>query len=232
MGLKPRSFRVTSPLPPWKRIHLMDTVLTDPEIFAQNYIRSLTSALKGLDLDTVTKMIDTIWDAYQNDRQIFVFGNGGSAASASHIVTDLTKGALGHRGDAPARPVRAISLTDNLPLLSAWANDVGYDSVFLGQLRTYLRKDDVVIAISASGNSENVLRGVRYAREVGAATLALTGFGGGALAPLADLNLVVDSNHYGVIEDVHMQVGHLICYYFRQRIMESLEPQAEPAAVS
>ena len=206
----------------------MDTLATDAEVFARNYVRSLTVALNGLDLSKVSQIVEAIWNAYQNDRQIFIFGNGGSAASASHIVTDLVKGALGHRGDAPARPVRAISLTDNLALLSAWANDVGYDSVFLGQLRPYLRDGDVVIGVSASGNSENVLRAIRYAREVGATTIALTGFGGGALAPLVDVGLVVDSNHYGVVEDVHMQIGHIICYFFRQRIQESLEPK--PAA--
>lgn len=200
----------------------MATLAHDPQTFAQGYIRALTAALESLDLGTITKIIDVLWDAYQRDRQIFVFGNGGSAASASHIVTDLTKGTLGHKGDAPARPVRAISLTDNLALLSAWANDAGYDSVFLGQLRPYLRPHDVVIGISASGRSENVLRAIRYAREVGATTIAFTGFGGGALAPLVDLGIVVDSNHYGIVEDVHMQIGHLICYYFRERMLSAL----------
>lgn len=207
----------------------MDTTSANPEVFARNYVRSLTSALDALDFATLSRVADALWNAYQHDRQILVFGNGGSAATASHLITDLTKGTLGHRGDLPARPIRALSLTDNLALLSAWANDVGYDSVFLGQLRPYLRPDDVVLAISASGNSENVLRAVRYAREVGAITVALTGFGGGALASLADISLVVDSNHYGVVEDVHMQVGHILAYYFRQRIQESLESAAKLA---
>lgn len=209
----------------------MEPIASDAEKFGRDYLVSLIAALRGLDLGKVTRIIETIWDAYQQDRQIFVFGNGGSAATASHFVTDLTKGALGHRGDAPARPVRAISLTDNLALLSAWANDVGYDSVFLGQLRPYLRSGDVVLGISASGNSENVVRAVRYAREIGAATIALTGFGGGVLAPLADLSVVVDSNHYGVVEDVHMQISHIICYYFRQRIQASLEPARDGMAL-
>jgi len=194
----------------------------DAETFAQGYVRALTASLQSVDLGKVTSIIEILWKAYENDRQIFFLGNGGSAASASHIVTDLTKGALGHRGDAPARPVRAISLTDNLALMSAWANDVGYDSVFLGQLRTYLRPEDVVVAISASGNSENVLRAIRFAREAGATTIGLAGFGGGKLAKLTNPCIVVDSNHYGVVEDVHMQLGHIICYYFRQRIQESL----------
>lgn len=194
----------------------------DAETFAQGYLRSLTSALGELDLARVASTIEVLWKAYQHDRQIFFLGNGGSAATASHIVTDLTKGALGHRGDAPARPVRAISLTDNLALLSAWANDVGYDSVFLGQLRAYLHPNDLVVAISASGNSENVLRAVRFAREQGATTIGLTGLGGGALAGLSDISIVIDSNHYGVVEDAHLQIGHIIGYYFRQRIAEGL----------
>lgn len=194
----------------------------DAEAFAQSYLKSLTVALDQLDLGKVTSAIEILWKAYQHDRQIFFLGNGGSAATASHIVTDLTKGALGHRGDTPARPVRAISLTDNLALLSAWANDVGYDSVFLGQLRAYLHANDVVVAISASGNSENVLRAVRFAREQGATIIGLAGLGGGLLARQSDLCVVVDSNHYGVVEDAHLQIGHIIGYYFRQRIAESL----------
>jgi D-sedoheptulose 7-phosphate isomerase len=200
----------------------MESVAAEAEVFIRDYIGSFTSALNSLDLETITQIVETLWDAYQNDQQIFFCGNGGSAASASHIVTDLTKGALGHRGDGLARPVRAFSLTDNLALVTAWANDVGYDSVFLGQLRPYLREGDVVVAISASGNSENVVRAVRYAREAGATTIALTGFGGGRLAKLADLSIVIDSNHYGVIEDLHLQIGHLICYFFRQLIEEKL----------
>lgn len=196
--------------------------MTDPRTYAENYLNAFASAQTELDLDMLTRIIEKVWDAYQNDRQIFILGNGGSAASASHIVTDLVKGTLGHYGDAPVRPIRAMSLTDNLALLSAWANDVGYDSVFVGQLRSYLREGDVVIAISVSGNSANVVGAVRYARAVGATTIALTGFDGGALAPLADLGLAIGSSHYGIVEDIHMQVGHLMCYFFRQRIVEEL----------
>lgn len=206
----------------------MDSIAADADVFTRDYLNALTTALSNLNVETIAKISETLWEAYQNDRQIFFFGNGGSAASASHIVTDLTKGALGHRGDAPARPIRAISLTDNLPLLTAWANDVGYEAVFLGQLRTYLRPGDVVVAISASGNSPNVVQAVRYARETGAIVISLTGFGGGTLAPLADLGIIVDSNHYGIVEDAHMQIGHVICYYFRQRITSNVTLETAP----
>jgi D-sedoheptulose 7-phosphate isomerase len=199
----------------------------DVTTFARGYVRALQSSLDMLDLATVAAIADALWRAYQRDQQIFFVGNGGSAATASHLATDLAKGALGHRGDAPARPVRATSLTDNLALVSAWANDVGFEDVFVGQLRAHLRPGDVVVAISASGNSPNVVRAARYARETGATTISLTGFGGGTLATLADLGLVVDSNHYGVVEDVHLQVGHIICYYFRERILASLPVEVD-----
>jgi D-sedoheptulose 7-phosphate isomerase len=190
----------------------------DAEVFARGYVKAVSTALESLDFAIVARMVDAIWTTYQNDGQIFFVGNGGSAATSSHLGTDLAKGALGHRGDAPARPVRARSLTDNMAVMTAWANDVGFDHVFVGQLQTHLRHGDVVVALSASGNSPNILAAVRFARDAGAKTLGLSGFGGGALNGLVDLGLVVDSNHYGVVEDVHLQVGHIICYYLRQRI--------------
>jgi D-sedoheptulose 7-phosphate isomerase len=202
----------------------MNTIAEDAEVFARGYVQAVTTALQSVDLSIVTRVVEDIWTAYGADRQVFFLGNGGSASTSSHLATDLAKGALGHRGDAPARPVRAISLTDNTSLVTAWANDVGYEHIFLGQLQTQLRRDDVVIGISASGNSPNVLTAIGFAREAGARTIGLAGFGGGALSSVVDIALIVDSNHYGVVEDVHLQVGHIICYYFRQRIAEGGAP--------
>lgn len=192
----------------------------DAQAFAQNYLRAVTAALSELDRAKISRVIEILWEAYLHDQQIFFLGNGGSATAASHLVTDLAKGVLGHRGDTPVPPVRAISLTANQALLTAWANDVGYESIFVGQLRAYLLPHDVVVAISASGNSENVLRAVRFAREQDATIIGLAGLGGGALAPLADTCITIASNHYGVIEDIHLQIGHIISSYFRQRITE------------
>jgi D-sedoheptulose 7-phosphate isomerase len=202
----------------------MKPIAADVNVFARSYVNSLKSALDALDNSRISTIVDVMWRAYENDRQIIFLGNGGSAATASHLATDLAKGALGHRGDAPARPVRATSLTDNVALISAWANDVGFGDVFLGQLRAQLRPGDVVVAISASGNSPNVVRAARFAQEVRGKTISLTGFGGGALAALTEVSLVVDSNHYGIVEDVHLQVGHIVCYYFRKRIEDGLTP--------
>src|SRR5438045_3911984 len=189
----------------------MTSVHDEATAFAREYVNAVTNALNAVPTAAVADIVELLWQAYEADRQIFFIGNGGSAATASHLVTDLAKGALGYRGDAPARPVRAVS-GENLALLTAWSNDVGFASVFLGPLRTYLRAGDAVVAISASGSSENVVRATRYAHDAGATTVGLTGFGGGALAPLCDQAIVVDSDHYGVVEDVHLQIGHIICY--------------------
>ena len=196
----------------------MNPIAEDAETFARSYVQAVTTALNGLDLAAVSRVIEALWWAYQADRQIFIFGNGGSASTSSHLATDLAKGTLGYRGDAPARPVRAVSLTDNNSLISAWANDVGFEHVFLGQLKTHLRRGDVVVALSASGNSPNILAAIHFARDAGARTVGLAGFGGGALSGLVDVGVVVDSHDYGVVEDVHLQIGHIISHCFRQRI--------------
>jgi D-sedoheptulose 7-phosphate isomerase len=184
----------------------------------REYIEAVTTALNRLDPAEVSAVIEELWSAYQADRQIFILGNGGSASTSSHMATDLAKGTRGYRGDAPVRPVRALSLTDNTALISAWANDVGFEHVFLGQLQTHLRLGDAIVALSASGNSPNILAAIHFAREAGARTIGLTGFGGGALNGLVDRGIVVDSRDYGVVEDVHLQIGHMIAHCFRQRI--------------
>ncbi|HLZ08416.1 MAG TPA: SIS domain-containing protein, partial [Chloroflexota bacterium] len=127
----------------------------DAELLARGYIREVTTALESLNLAIVARIVEAMWTTYEADGQIFLIGNGGSAATCSHIGTDLAKGVLGHHGDAPARPVRARSLIDNVAVITAWANDVGFDHVFVGQLQTHLRRGDVVVALSASGNSPN-----------------------------------------------------------------------------
>src|ERR1035437_7811582 len=157
----------------------MNPIGDDVEVFARGYVQAVTTALNSVDLAAVSRVIEALWWAYQADRQIFIFGNGGSASTSSHLATDLAKGTLGYRGDAPARPVRAVSLTDNNSLISAWANDVGFEHVFLGQLKTHLRRGDVVVALSASGNSPNILAAIHFARDAGARTVGLAALPGG-----------------------------------------------------
>lgn len=181
--------------------------------FAQWYRQREIEQWQALDLDVVSRMAEILETAARRGKRIFVLGNGGSAATASHIATDWAKTA-----ERSGRPLfRCMSLTDNVPFITAIANDLGYDQIFTRQLRNFLERGDVVVLISGSGNSPNVIRAARFARSKGATTIGMTGFRGGRLRKLVDLCLHVESDQYGVIEDLHMGVGSLLAFYFRQR---------------
>jgi D-sedoheptulose 7-phosphate isomerase len=178
--------------------------------FPQLYKADLLKAIETIDLDKVRQAIDILIEAREEGRQIFVCGNGGSASTASHFVCDMVKGASFGRS---AR-FRIMALTDSLPTLTAYSNDVGYECVFAEQLKNFARPGDVVMAISGSGNSPNVLRAIEYANSIGCRTIALTGRDGGKLGPLAQLNIHVSNAHMGRIEDGHIIALHMIGYYF------------------
>ena len=180
--------------------------------FPEAYLAQLRSALETIDLGKVGQAIEWFREARAQGRSIFVCGNGGSAAAASHFVTDIVKGASYGR---PSR-FRIMALTDSVPTITAYANDVGYESVFVEQLKNFAGPGDLVMAISGSGNSPNVLRAVEYADSIGCRTLALTGRDGGKLGPLAQLNLQVSEPHMGRIEEAHLTICHIIGYYFME----------------
>lgn len=180
----------------------------------QAYISHLQGVLERLSIADVRRSIDLVMETYQGDRQIFVIGNGGSASTASHIANDLGKGA----SVSGVRRFRVISLTDNVATMTAWANDVSYDDVFVEQLKNLINPGDLVIGISASGNSENVLRAIRHAKAVGCKTIGWIGFGGGELRQLADVSIVVDSHDYGPVEDVHLILNHIHHAWIRKEL--------------
>ncbi|MBM3276586.1 MAG: SIS domain-containing protein [Candidatus Handelsmanbacteria bacterium] len=179
----------------------------------KDYLRQLKAALDALDLEAVRRARDWVGQTRQEGRQLFLCGNGGSAATASHLANDLGKGASYGRSSR----FRVIALTDNLPWITALANDVGYEAIFAEQLRNLGQQGDLLIAISGSGNSPNVLNAVRVAGELGMLSIGWCGFGGGKLVEMVDLPVVVDSRHMGRVEDVHAILMHLICYYFMER---------------
>jgi len=185
------------------------------ESFTTDYLDVLKANIDAVPIADVKAIVETINDAWQNDKHIFVIGNGGSAATASHLVCDLAKGTLGHKGDADKRRFKCFAPADNVSLMTAWANDTSYDSIFSEQIANFLGEGDVVIAISASGNSPNVINAVELANERGARTVGLCGFGGGRLQEISDQYITVDSDHYGRVEDVHMILAHVIAYYFQ-----------------
>ncbi|MEZ5351445.1 MAG: SIS domain-containing protein [Bryobacteraceae bacterium] len=173
----------------------------------------MLDTLDRIDLSKVDQAIEWLREARDNGRAVFVCGNGGSASTASHFACDMVKGASYQRD----RRFRIQALTDSLPTLSAYSNDVGYDCVFEEQLRNFAQPGDVVMAISGSGNSPNVLRAIGYANDTGCRTIGLTGRDGGKLGEMAQLNVQVPVPHMGRIEDGHMIVCHMIGYCFMEQ---------------
>ena len=178
--------------------------------FPAQYKSEVLKAIETVDLAKVNEAIELFKDARTAGRHIFVCGNGGSASTASHFACDIVKGASYNRGQR----FRIMALTDQIATLTAYANDVSYDCVFVEQLRNFAQPGDLVMCISGSGNSPNVIRAMEYANSIGCRTLALTGRDGGKLGPLAQLNIQVEAPHMGRIEDAHMIVCHMIGYYF------------------
>lgn len=181
-------------------------------------------ALDSVDAQEVERFIEAIYDAYDRGAMVFVIGNGGSAASASHLAQDLAKGTCSSMEQE--KRIRALSLTDNLPFLSALGNDEGYDQVFVQQLRTFCTPGDLLIAISGSGNSPNVLRAIEYANEHGVKTYGITGFSGGKLREIANDAVHVPLNDMCTAESIHTIIFHYVILDLRERIAAS---QAVPA---
>ncbi|MBI3696323.1 MAG: SIS domain-containing protein [Acidobacteria bacterium] len=180
--------------------------------FSEQYKSKLLETVRSIPVDKVEEAIRVLARARQEGKAIFVCGNGGSASTASHFVCDMVKGASYGR---PAR-FRIQALTDSLPTITAYSNDVGYDHVFVEQLRNFAGPGDVLIAISGSGNSPNVLRAVEYANSIGCCTIGLSGRDGGQLAPISQLSIHVPEPHMGRIEDAHLHICHMIGYYFME----------------
>jgi phosphoheptose isomerase len=183
--------------------------------YITGYRDEITRAWAGIDLaafDRAAAMLDT---AIRARRIVYACGNGGSAAISGHLLCDFLKGI---QTDTPLLP-RVVSLASHVELITAIANDIAYDEVFAFQLRTMASKGDVLITISSSGNSENIVRAVDWARANGVGTIAMTGFSGGRSAQRADVVLHVAAENYGVVEDIHQSMMHCLAQYLRQRAM-------------
>jgi D-sedoheptulose 7-phosphate isomerase len=179
-----------------------------------DYLGEVASVIRSVDRDCLQAAAGRLWQAYQEDAQIFACGNGGSSATASHFAEDLAKGVDLPPGE---RRFRTISLVDSVPTLTAYANDLGYQHVFSEPLRNLVRTGDVLVAISASGTSENIVQALRVARESGAAVIGLTGRDGGEVGPLVDVCVRVPSDDMQVIEDAHLAIAHALYRDLRDR---------------
>jgi len=197
--------------------------------FVTTYLDDVSRCLHSIEPAAVERFLTSLERAYEDDRQIFIIGNGGSASTSTHIACDLAKNVTPYSlSSAPqsqpiARRLRVISLTDNVALITAVANDCGYEHVFSQQLTNLLQKDDLVIAISATGNSPNILHALRLARDRRAHTAALLGFGGGRARDLVEVALVVQSDDYGHVEDLHLVMCHLARAWMHRFCSQSSE---------
>jgi D-sedoheptulose 7-phosphate isomerase len=187
----------------------------------EEYFSTLSELIPRLPYPAMEGIARTLLQAFEEERTVFVFGNGGSAASASHMMCDMNKGAAA----AQSKRLKVMALTDNVPLLTAWANDSSYERVFSEQLKSFVRSRDVAFAISASGDSPNVLLALRTARENGAITLGIAGYQGGKMKRFCDICAVVPSSNMQMIEDMHHAILHAMCTVVGKRL-RTATPQA------
>ncbi len=180
------------------------------------YLHRLRAAVDDLPTDQLTQLGELLYRAYRNEKQVFTLGNGGSASTASHMAADIAKNTIGPN----MRRFRVLSLNDNTAMLTALANDLGYENVFSEQLQNLIRPGDLLIAVSGSGNSPNVVKALRYAREQCAEVVGILGFDGGIAGQLADVAIIVPSDHYGIVEDVHLIINHIVVDYFKTKLAE------------
>lgn len=186
----------------------------NPPSQCRPYFALLSQTIRSLPFEKVEEVADILLGAFESQRSIFVFGNGGSAALASHFVCDLAKGTVNGSG----KRFRVIALTDNVPLMTAWANDSNYENIFAEQLANFVSPRDVAFAISGSGNSANVLKALRVAKQAGSTTIGLTGFAGGKMRALCDACIIVPSENMQIIEDLHLCVAHSLFTCIRARL--------------
>ena len=179
--------------------------------FAQ-YIQKQKATLDSIPTAALPGVLDLLRTAIREDRQVFIMGNGGSAANASHFITDLGKGA----SDKLGKRFRCLSLNDNVSWMTALGNDYSYEDVFVGQLQNYGRAGDIVLVMSVSGNSPNLVKAVEWSNKNGLQTIALVGAKRGKLAQIASDTVVIASEHYGRVEDAHMGICHMLCYAFME----------------
>lgn len=186
---------------------------------AKQYLSELKEVLDDFNLEQFEKIVNLILNAYENEKQIFTMGNGGSASTASHFACDLNKGCCTNL----EKKIKMICLNDNTPTLLAFANDVSYDVVFVEQLKNFFNPGDLVIGISGSGNSENVIKAIHHAKQNNGKTIGFSGFSGGKLAQMVDVPFVVKVDDIQKVEDIHMILVHMIM----QAIYSALQPRGQ-----
>lgn len=188
------------------------------ESYIKNFFQELETQINKVAWKEIASAIKILQSTYENNGRVYLIGNGGSAAVASHFANDLNKTVLGNKGKKESKRFQALSLSDNAPTLTAWANDVGFEEVFSEQLKNFAQDKDVLIAISSSGNSPNIIKAIETAKNLHLSVIGLVGFDGGKLLPLSDAKVYVPSFSYAIVESAHSAITHLITAYFEETI--------------
>ena len=198
--------------------------------YTKEYLRAIAGVLAQVESGPIMTSTRFLLDAYNTGKTVFIAGNGGSAAIASHLACDLEKTVAGPPGRRATRRLRAVSLSDNMATLTAWANDEGYQNVFAERLLAHADPGDVLLVISSSGNSPNILEALRVARELDMRTIAWVGFGGGRAMDLAECCVHVAIDDYGMAEGIHGVIGHLVTDLVVQGVRGAQRPSYVPSA--
>jgi len=190
---------------------------SDAREYFSGYFDNLTEAAKNMDTSSIAQAAEVLANLFSAGHTLYVCGNGGSAAIANHLLCDFSKGI---QTDTALRP-KVVSLSAHVELITAIGNDIEFAEIFAYQVRTAARPGDALMTISSSGNSENIVRAVEWARRENVTTIAMTGFDGGRSAKLADINIYVPAHNYGVVEDIHQSIMHILAQYVRSSLMDS-----------
>jgi len=180
-----------------------------------SYIHELAENLNKLDRDKINSLVKRISSVRDKEGTIFIIGNGGSAVNSSHWACDLGKGTLKRFYDLNHKRLKVMSLTDNISTITALANDLTYDEIFSQQLRNLIKKDDLLIVLTGSGKSRNIINAITVAKNSGAYVFSLLGFDGGEVIHMSDESIIIPSNNYGIIEDIHLTIGHITAHIIR-----------------
>lgn len=188
------------------------------EDYIKDFLNKLSSQINQVSWKEIALSIKILQATYEHDGKIFLIGNGGSAAIATHFANDLNKTVFGQRGEKKVKRFQAMSLADNASSLTAWANDVGFEEVFSEQLKNFAKANDDLVAISSSGNSANIIKAAQTAKNIHMQIIGFTGFDGGKLLPLSDAKIHLPSQEYEIVESGHEAICHLITTYFKEVI--------------
>lgn len=185
-----------------------------------NYLAELKKVMDEIDLDELNKIIDILKKAYDENNSIFIIGNGGSASTASHFACDLGKGALGNLYNSDKKRFKVYSLTDNCSTITAIGNDISYEDIFFQQLKNLASKNNILISFTASGNSPNIIKAIDFANSIGLTSIGFLGFDGGKAAEKLIHKIIIKSHNYGIVEDLHLVLEHIITQSLREKLNE------------